>query len=196
MSKPLIHARSSAKQFGGQWTDYMEIHELMDSSKSVVATNLHRALTHNSWFISIILPRIFGETFVRKSDGQVVSTREIGEQHVTEDFNGFIPSATDFLNEIEMKDWMRNGRGLPPSYDNVPTEGTDKPEEAEADQDEDKKKDVKKPSPKKESPFDTDPYNPYGNKQTGPWTNPRSWDRPRSWDDRPFPSFPPGTLVD
>lgn len=45
MSKPFIHAISSAKKFGGKWTDYIEIHELIDSSKSVLSDNRHRALT-------------------------------------------------------------------------------------------------------------------------------------------------------
>lgn len=74
MSKPLIHAYSSAKKFGGVWEDYMDIHELMDSSKSAFPDNRHRCLTHNSWFIGFIIPKVFGETFARKSDGKVVSS--------------------------------------------------------------------------------------------------------------------------
>lgn len=46
MSKPFIHAQSSAKKFGGIWEDYISIHEFLDSSKSVIADNRHRALTH------------------------------------------------------------------------------------------------------------------------------------------------------
>jgi hypothetical protein len=116
MSKPLIHAKSSAKKYGGEWEDYIDIHTFMDSSKAAVATNLHRALTHNSWFIGVVLPRVFGEVFKRKSDGVEISTRDIGEQHVSEDFKGFIPSASDYLNEINLKPWMNNGNGAPPSY--------------------------------------------------------------------------------
>lgn len=112
MSKPLIHAQSSAKKFGGIWEDYMPIHELMDSSKSVIADNRHRALTHNSWFISQILPKIFGEVFKRPSDGGLVSTRDIAEQHILEDYkNKFIPSAADFLNHLPFQGWMQNGDG-------------------------------------------------------------------------------------
>ena len=46
--KPIIHAESSARKFGGQPEDYLEIHNFMDSSKSVIADNRHRALTHNT----------------------------------------------------------------------------------------------------------------------------------------------------
>lgn len=117
MSKPLIHAKSSARKYGGVWEDYIEIHELMDSSKSSIPDNRHRCLTHNSWFISTIIPKIFGETFVRKSDNKIMSSRDIAEQHVSEDYgNKFIPSAQDFLQDMEYRDWMQNGKGFPPSY--------------------------------------------------------------------------------
>ena len=117
MAKPYIHAQSSAKKYGGTWEDYIEIHEFMDSSKAVIPDNRHRALTHNSWFIGFILPKVFGETFKRKSDGKIVSTRDIGEQHVLEDYNRkFIPSAQDFIAEMEFKPWMQNGLGAPPSH--------------------------------------------------------------------------------
>jgi hypothetical protein len=116
MSKPLIHAKSSARKFGGHWTDYIEIHELMDSSKVITSLPTHRALTHNSYFVGYILTRVFGEVFKRKSDGKLISTRDIGEQHIAEDFNGFIPSASDYLDCMNVPDWMMNGKGAPPSH--------------------------------------------------------------------------------
>jgi hypothetical protein len=117
MSKPLIHAQSSAKKFGGNWEDYIEIHEFMDSSKAVIADNRHRALTHNSWFIAVVIPRVFGEVFSRKSDGKPISSRDIAEQHVLEDYkNKFIPSAGDFISKIPYEQWMQNGEGSPDSY--------------------------------------------------------------------------------
>jgi hypothetical protein len=116
MSKPLIHAKSSARKFGGEPDDYLHIHTLLDSSKVVTSLPTHRALTHNSWFIGHILPLIFGETFKRKSDGKEISTRDIGEQHVSEDYRGFIPSASDFIDCMNVPDWMMNGKGDPPSH--------------------------------------------------------------------------------
>ena len=118
--KPYKHAVSSAKKFGGHWEDYIEIHEFMDSSKGAIADNRHRALTHNAWFISTIIPRVFGETIARHSDRQIVSTRDIAEQHVLEDYGmKFIPSAQDFLQEIEYKGWMQNGMGRPNSAEKL-----------------------------------------------------------------------------
>lgn len=119
MSKPWIHAESSARRFGGKPEDYIEIHNLMDSSKATICDNRHRALTHNSWFIGTILERVFGVTLTN-SAGRKISVRDIGEQHVAEDFRGrFIPSAQDFLAEMEMKDWMNNGAGVPPSFKKI-----------------------------------------------------------------------------
>lgn len=130
MSKPFIHAQSSAKKFGGVWEDYISIHELLDSSKAVIADNRHRALTHNSWFISTIIPKIFGEVFKRQSDGCLVSTRDVAELHVLEDYRKrFIPSASDFLSKIPYEPWMQNGEsGTPESYKNLrPNTQTCKP---------------------------------------------------------------------
>jgi len=115
MSKPWIHAVSSAKRFGGNPEDYIEIHNLMDSSKATIADSRHRALTHNAWFVGTILEKVFGVT-ITNSVGKKISTRDIGEQHVLEDFGGrFIPSAQDYLQETEMKEWMVMGRGEPPT---------------------------------------------------------------------------------
>jgi hypothetical protein len=116
MAKPYIHAVSSARKHGGKPEDYVEIHAFMDCSKGSIGDNRHRALTHTTWFIMFVLPRVFGETFVN-SEGKTISTRDIGEQHVLEDFGGrFIPTAQDYLQEMEHKDWMQSGTGKPPSF--------------------------------------------------------------------------------
>lgn len=108
---------SSTKRYGGKPEDYLPIHDLMDSSKAVIADSRHRALTHNSWFVGTILEKVFGNHIVN-SDGKKVSVRQIGEDHVMEDFsNRFIPSAADYLNEMEYKAWMMSGReASPPSF--------------------------------------------------------------------------------
>jgi hypothetical protein len=116
MAKPWIHAESSAKKFGGSPEDYIEIHNLLDSSKGTVADSRHRALTHTAWFLSEILERIFGVT-ITNSEGRKISVRDVGEQHVLEDFGGrFIPSAQDYLAEMSFQTWMLSGKGEPPSF--------------------------------------------------------------------------------
>ena len=117
MSKPWIHAQSSAKKFGGRPEDYIEIHNFMDSSKGCIGDNRHRALTHNSWFVSAggPLERIFG-VVIKNSLGRQISVRDIGEQHILEDFGmRFIPTPQDYLQEMEMKSWMNNSKTSVPS---------------------------------------------------------------------------------
>lgn len=122
MSKPWIHAKSSARRFGGKPEDYIEIHNMMDSSKGCIGDNRHRALTHNSWFIGAggPLEMMFG-VVIKNSAGKEVSVRDIGEQHVLEDFGmRFIPTPQDYLQEMEVKSWMSNGReDSPSSYEKI-----------------------------------------------------------------------------
>lgn len=121
MAKPIVHAKNSVRKWGGVVEDYLPIHNLMDSSKGCIADNRHRALTHNSWFISTDGPleRIFGVT-ITNSDGKEVCVRDIGEQHILEDFSGkFIPSPQDWLYEIPLRAWMNNGKDVPSSCEKI-----------------------------------------------------------------------------
>ena len=97
MAKPWIHCVSSARKFGGKPEDYLEIHNHMDSTKGAFADNRHRAITHNAWYVGPNGPLelAFGVT-IENSDGKSVSVRSIGEQHILEDFGGFIPHASGF----------------------------------------------------------------------------------------------------
>lgn len=116
--KPWIHSKSSAKKFGGKPEDYMDIHELMDSSKAVLPLNLHRFLAHNSWFIKTIIPKIFGHERVN-SQGKKYSPEDVAEQHVLEDFRmKFIPTPQDYLQNVTPRKWM-NGNGFPPSCERL-----------------------------------------------------------------------------
>lgn len=118
MSKPIVHALSSARRHGGEAEDYLPIHDFLDSSKSVLGDSRHRALTHNTWFL-FVLERVFGHT-ITNSKGREVSVRLIGEEHILEDFGGrFIPTAQDYLKEIELQDWMVSGKTTPPSFRRV-----------------------------------------------------------------------------
>lgn len=116
MAAPFKHAESSAKKFGGTPEDFLEIHKFMDSSKECIADNRHRCLYHHSYGCSVIIPRIFGE-YITTSEGRKVSTKDIAEQHVLEDFGmKFIPTLQDYLENVEFQEWMNNGRfGVPNS---------------------------------------------------------------------------------
>lgn len=103
MSKPTIHAASSAKQYGGKAEDYLKIHDWFDQTKGHLGDNRHRAILHSSFGI-FLCEQVFGHT-ITNSDGREVSVRAIGEQHCIEDL-GFIPSVADYLCEMTCRDWM------------------------------------------------------------------------------------------
>lgn len=105
--KPHIHAKSSAKKFGGDPNDYMDIHQFMDSSKAHIADVRHRALFHSS-FGCFIVEQVFGITRTN-SAGKEYSTRDIAEQHIIEDL-GKIPSVQEYFQHMEIQEWMGGPR--------------------------------------------------------------------------------------
>ena len=100
---PYHHALSSVKKWGGQVDDYLPLHQWLDESKSHLADIRHRALRHHSEGI-FLMERIFGPTLTN-SDGRVIPTRYVGEQHVKEDL-GWIPSVKDWLENLKLQPWM------------------------------------------------------------------------------------------
>lgn len=107
MAHPLIHAKSSAKKFGGKYEDYIKIHEWFDETKSWYGHSIHRIFRHHSEGI-FECEKVFGSHFTN-SDGTIVYTRYIGEQHVKEDCNNYIPSAKEWVVALEKNErpiWM------------------------------------------------------------------------------------------
>lgn len=105
MAHPYHHALSSAKRFGGQPEDYQAIHDWFDATKAHEPSFRHRALRHHAEGI-FECERVFGTT-VKNSDGKDVPVRFIGEQHVKEDFSGYIPTIHDWLKGIPFEGWMQ-----------------------------------------------------------------------------------------
>lgn len=106
MAHPILHAKSSAKQYGGSYEEYLKYHEWFDESKAWVGHSIHRMFRHHSEGI-FELEKIFGKSFIN-SEGKEVFIRYIGEQHVREDCNGHIPSAkewVDMLTSGKMEKW-------------------------------------------------------------------------------------------
>jgi hypothetical protein len=104
MSHCFYHAVSSAKKFGGEWQDYIELHQFFDSTKAHITDNKHRMVLHNGFGI-FLAERVFGPVIVRKSDGKTVPTRLIGEQHVLEDL-GRVPTLAQCLESLPLEQWM------------------------------------------------------------------------------------------
>lgn len=109
MAAPYHHAVSSAKRFGGEPDDYLEIHNWFDATKAHHGDFRHRALRHHAEGI-FLMEQVFGVT-VTNSAGRKIPTRWVGEQHVTEDL-GRIPAATEWLSCIKAEPWMNRSRRL------------------------------------------------------------------------------------
>jgi hypothetical protein len=124
MANAWIHSKSSVRKFGGEPEDYLNIHMKMDCSKAYVSSNLHRALTHTSFWIHEVMIPIFGYT-IKNSAGKDVSVKDVCEQHILEDFGmRFIPTPQDYLENMEFMDWMQNGiKGCPSSFKKLSDKG-------------------------------------------------------------------------
>lgn len=101
--KPIVHARLSAKKYGGTPECYLPIHEFMDSSKSALADVRHRAILHSA-FGCFVVERVFGPTAVN-SDGKDYCPRDIAEDHILEDL-GQIPTLEKWLSKLPLESWM------------------------------------------------------------------------------------------
>ena len=67
--KPLQHARIAAHRYGGEWEDWITIHDWIDRSKAIFPSMQHRMFLHSD----------FGEWLaVRVSDGRPGASRHAG----------------------------------------------------------------------------------------------------------------------
>tara|TARA_R110000787_G_scaffold239736_1_gene346026 strand:+ start:2428 stop:2775 length:348 start_codon:yes stop_codon:yes gene_type:complete len=98
MAHPNIHAKSSVRKWGGLPEDYMQIHDWFDETKSWLGSSSHRMFRHHSEGI-FECENKFGKQF-KNSDGKTVYTRYVGEQHVKEDCNNYIPSAKEWVKAM------------------------------------------------------------------------------------------------
>ena len=113
MTHPVFHAQSSVRRFGGKIEDYTAIHQWLDAGKQEFCDFRHRALRHHSLGV-FEAERHFGTT-ICNSDGTLVPTRYIAEQHIKEDCGGIVPSVSDWLSRIRPESWMSRGYSLPDS---------------------------------------------------------------------------------
>lgn len=109
--KPFVHAKNSARRWGGAPEDYQAIHDWFDQTKAALPDMRHRAILHSAFGI-FLCEQQFGTT-ITNSDGHKVSVRDIGEDHVVEDL-GFIPTLERWLQHLPIEEWMLGsyrGRG-------------------------------------------------------------------------------------
>lgn len=100
---PYDHARSSARFYGGRWSDYFRCHAWFDATKAIQCRFTHRALRHHLEGVDVAVA-VFGSS-IRNSDGADVPLRSLGLQHLDEDC-GIMPSARDWLIDLDAPDWL------------------------------------------------------------------------------------------
>lgn len=102
----MVHARISAKKFGGIAEDYLAIHDFMDCTKMALPDVRHRMMLHNS-VGCFIAERVFGHT-ITNSENKVVHVRDVAEAHIIEDL-GFIPTLEKCFSGMAIEAWMSGG---------------------------------------------------------------------------------------
>lgn len=108
MSHPHLHALSSARRFGGAWTDYFPLHAWFDASKAAWADTRHRAVLHHTLGLRL-LQEVFGRTAARASDGAPLDVLQVGTQHLEEDC-GCVPTLAGWLGARPLEAWIEEGR--------------------------------------------------------------------------------------
>jgi hypothetical protein len=107
MSDAHYHAESSARKFGGVAADYYEIHNWFDGSKAYHGDFRHRFLRHHLEGVAMAIELFGGDDgTITNSAGRKVTVRLIGEQHLKEDFNNYMPRVTDWAEAIQPAKWM------------------------------------------------------------------------------------------
>jgi hypothetical protein len=109
--KPLQHARITAHRYGGEWHDWIAIHDWIDRSKAMFPSMQHRMFIHSD-FGEWLAIRIHGEA-VRSKSGTVIPTRDLFRDHQVEDL-GRVVTLAEWLREIDADYWTR--RRKPPRH--------------------------------------------------------------------------------
>jgi hypothetical protein len=107
--KPLQHARITSHRYGGEWQDWISIHDWIDRSKAIFPSMQHRMFLHSD-FGEWLTVKIHGEVIGSKS-GAAISTRDLFRDHQVEDL-GRVVTLAEWLREIDADYWMR--RRKPP----------------------------------------------------------------------------------
>ncbi len=89
--KPLQHAHITAHRFGGEWRDWIAIHDWIDRSKAIFPSMQHRMFLHSD-FGERLAVRIHGEA-IGAEDGTVIPTRNLFRDHQVEDLGRVVTLA-------------------------------------------------------------------------------------------------------
>lgn len=103
---PWVHAKNSAKKWGGSPENYLPIHEFLDSTKLHETNWSHRMILHNTFGVGLC-EQLFGPIIIN-DEGKEVEVRYIAIQHIQEDFGGKVPTIRECLEGLPPKKWSIN----------------------------------------------------------------------------------------
>jgi hypothetical protein len=109
--KPLQHAHITAHRYGGQWQDWIVIHDWIDRSKAIFPSMQHRMFLHSD-FGRWLASKVFGE-FIVSQDGLQMPTDDLFWDHQIEDL-GRVVTLSEWLCETDSGYWKR--RLQPPRH--------------------------------------------------------------------------------
>ena len=100
----IMHCRISQQRWGGEIDDYLPLHDLIDSTKSLCSDGRHRIL-HTLWGVNNVIVPIVGHTLIN-ADGKAINVKDLCERdHLLVDYNKrFIPTLSDFVDAIDEAD--------------------------------------------------------------------------------------------
>src|SRR5262245_65877477 len=107
--KPLQHACITAHRYGGEWRDWIAIHDWIDRSKAIFPSMQHRMFLHSD-FGEWLTVKIHGEVIEAK-DGTVIPTCDLFCDHQVEDL-GRVVMLAEWLHEIDVDYWTRRRKLL------------------------------------------------------------------------------------
>src|SRR5262245_21562880 len=105
--KPLQHARITAHRYGGEWRDWIAMHDWIDRSKAIFPSMQHRMFLHSD-FGGWLTVKIHDEA-IRSKSGTVISTHDLFRDHQVEDL-GRVVTLAEWLREIDDNYWARRRR--------------------------------------------------------------------------------------
>lgn len=79
--------------------EHTDVHRTMMAPLHLTGKIKGLFATHNSWFVGIILPRIY--------------------PHITLEIKNYNINCAYFFNRMNYKGWMQNGKDVPPSYERL-----------------------------------------------------------------------------
>jgi|GEM_PF-589103 len=97
--KPFLHARISARLFGGDWQCSLPIHDFIDSSKAAHPTVRHRAVLHSDLGVSIVARAFERDGGLRLPGDATVEMLAV--QHIEEDL-GRVPTIAEWAAHLRL----------------------------------------------------------------------------------------------